>query len=442
MSPPSSWDNNGSYSNATTAALVEAQSKQSLAGISAHTADQRSQNNSSSHLAAVISSSGSNNRKNISSTTTKGGGGAANDGNMTLTTLQQQQQQQQPQVSPPPLPPPQVIGSTIQPSGQCPCCRQSLLSSTTQKHKINGESPLPPARFLLQTNSVRTSSSSSLLDQDDDDEDYDSDDDELAGLQLADKDSMMMMMITMTDKDENHHHRHPRRSLLAPGILGAGATYTPTQILVEGWLHKKGTGHDWLGSRAWKARWGRLCMAKLANQDIEVPLLLMYWYPSSQTASTAIVLDQTVVVAVDHTDPKAWNAHRFEIRHAYGNDDDKAHRQQQHVTRTFCAAKRQERDAWVYAMAQALLNHAKSQAIHKRAVNSSSSSSSGTNGSMRATTRTAAANTKWTPKNISMACRATSPPPPIRPLSPPPPSLPKSPRSVRPTVTAPHSYDF
>jgi hypothetical protein len=29
----------------------------------------------------------------------------------------------------------------------------------------------------------------------------------------------------------------------------AGQEYTPKRVLVEGWLHKKGTGHDWLSSR-------------------------------------------------------------------------------------------------------------------------------------------------------------------------------------------------
>jgi len=358
-----------------------------------------------------------------------------NNGTMTLTTIQPSQPQSQPL--------PQVIGSTIQPSGQCPCCQQSLSSKSTRtKHKINGESPLPPpSRFILQTYSVKSAtSSSSLFDQGDDSDD----DDDLVGLQHADRHNSNN---TMMGENENYHQQQEHlHASLAPGILRAGDTYTPTQILVEGWLHKKGTGRDWLGSRAWKARWGRLCMAKLANQDIEVPLLLMYWYPSSSRASTVILLDQTVVVAVDYAaDPKAWNAHRFEIRHAYSNQDnhndddddyDDAASNIQHVTRTFCAAQRQERDAWVYAMAQALLSHAKSQAIHKRAVNCSSHRI----GIVRSITNNTT--TKWMPKNIPMMSHRAVSPPPRRPLSPTPPSLPKSPRSVRPTITAQRSCAF
>jgi hypothetical protein len=67
---------------------------------------------------------------------------------------------------------------------------------------------------------------------------------------------------------------------LMTGVLAAGQEYTPKRVLVEGWLHKKGTGHDWLSSRAWKARWARLALAKVQGYDSEVPLLI-YWFPSS-----------------------------------------------------------------------------------------------------------------------------------------------------------------
>ena len=223
----------------------------------------------------------------------------------------------------------------------------------------------------------------SLADLDDDDEE-----EELAGLMHA-------------DEDEN-------------GL--SASDFTITAVLVEGWLHKKGTGHDWMGSRAWKARWGRLCLAKFADQPVPVPLLLMYWYPSSRTHTTAILLDATVVVAVDTADPQQWNAHRFEIRQVH--DDENTNR------RTFCAAAAAERDAWVYAMATALLEHAKRQAAvaHKPRVTSMAMPRAN---SARGVT--------------TVPSRATSPPP--RSLSPP--MLPKSPRSVRPTaVVAPHTYQF
>ena len=188
----------------------------------------------------------------------------------------------------------------------------------------------------------------SVLDDDDDDDDASSedDDDELLGLDHS------------TDESFG----------LIPGVLPNGMAYTPTQIIVQGWLYKKGTGQDWFKSRAWKARWGRLVWAKLDDTAIEVPLLLMYWYPSSQKASTAVVLNKTtVVVAVDFKPkPTAWNAHRLEIRHL--STDESSHDKE--PSRTFAAANRQERNAWIYAMAQALLDYSKSKQVHDRAVRS------------------------------------------------------------------------
>lgn len=46
-----------------------------------------------------------------------------------------------------------------------------------------------------------------------------------------------------------------------PKGVAEGLSYNPRRILVEGWLHKKGTGKDWLGSRSWKPRWARLVVS-------------------------------------------------------------------------------------------------------------------------------------------------------------------------------------
>jgi hypothetical protein len=48
---------------------------------------------------------------------------------------------------------------------------------------------------------------------------------------------------------------------LLPGVLLCGVEYNPTRILVEGWVHKKGTGNDLFGSRSWKARYCRLVVS-------------------------------------------------------------------------------------------------------------------------------------------------------------------------------------
>lgn len=41
-----------------------------------------------------------------------------------------------------------------------------------------------------------------------------------------------------------------------------GVNYYPKKIVVEGWLHKKGSGKDFLGSRYWKPRWARLVVRR------------------------------------------------------------------------------------------------------------------------------------------------------------------------------------
>lgn len=43
-----------------------------------------------------------------------------------------------------------------------------------------------------------------------------------------------------------------------PGVLDSGVEYKFKRVVAEGWVHKKGTGNDWMGSKALKARWARL----------------------------------------------------------------------------------------------------------------------------------------------------------------------------------------
>jgi hypothetical protein len=150
---------------------------------------------------------------------------------------------------------------------------------------------------------------------------------------------------------------------LLPGVLGAGVHYVPKSVLVEGWLHKKGTGKDWLGSRAWKARWARLALAKVDGYESEVPIMLIYWYPSSSQASTVILLDDTVVLSLELEDKDRWNSHRFEIRHVQKQDTSGS--ELVATTRTFSAPQK-GRDAWVYAISQALLSYEKQKDKHRK----------------------------------------------------------------------------
>lgn len=48
---------------------------------------------------------------------------------------------------------------------------------------------------------------------------------------------------------------------LLPGTLVNGREYEPISVLAEGWVHIKGTGKDWFGSRSWKARYAKLVVS-------------------------------------------------------------------------------------------------------------------------------------------------------------------------------------
>ena len=167
-------------------------------------------------------------------------------------------------------------------------------------------------------------------------------------------------LVTATLEDEDEDDDASEADCYLPGVIAGGVEYFPYRILVEGWLHKKGTGKDVFGNKNWKARWGRLALARTRDSDMDVPLLLVYWFPSSTSTSTAILLDSTVVIAVDIDDPERWNAYRFEIRHASTRLNETIP-----VTRVF-TAPRKARDAWVYAISQALLTYEKDKAKNRR----------------------------------------------------------------------------
>jgi PH domain len=141
--------------------------------------------------------------------------------------------------------------------------------------------------------------------------------------------------------------------IVPPDLNAAGVLYSTRKVLVEGWLHKKGTGKDMMRSQAWKARWVRLTLARAVGSEIDTPLLCVFWYPNSTTPSNIIQLDATVVISVDIEEKEELFSYRFEIRKASTRAN-----ATMPVARTF-AAPRKGRDAWVYAISQALLTHEK-----------------------------------------------------------------------------------
>jgi PH domain len=171
--------------------------------------------------------------------------------------------------------------------------------------------------------------------------------------------SLSLFTAAESDDDDENEVMQLEEDLMT-GVLKEGVNFRITQIVVEGWLHKKGTGHDWMGSRGWKARWARLGVGYIDGYgDVEVPLLGISWFQTSATNSTVIVLDSTVVLAVDL--PHKDKPHRFEIRHASSRMNSSLP-----VTRTFTAASRKARDAWVYAISQALLSYEKEKAAIRK----------------------------------------------------------------------------
>jgi hypothetical protein len=59
---------------------------------------------------------------------------------------------------------------------------------------------------------------------------------------------------------------------MMPGVLADGVAYTIKRVLVQGWVHKKGTGMDWLGSRAWKPRWAVLAVSQSGTSKIRIQI--------------------------------------------------------------------------------------------------------------------------------------------------------------------------
>ena len=83
-----------------------------------------------------------------------------------------------------------------------------------------------------------------------------------------------------------------------------------------------------------------------------MPLLMVYWNSGTSAPSNVIILDSTVAFPIDLDDKEQWDAYRFDVRNARSVATNAT------VNRTFCAPKK-ARDAWIYAISQALLIYEK-----------------------------------------------------------------------------------
>jgi len=119
---------------------------------------------------------------------------------------------------------------------------------------------------------------------------------------------------------------------------------TVISVVAEGWLYKKGSGNDLIGSKSFKPRWARLVFLNLfpvegrPDHEGTVPVLQVYWHQYASLPSSSIRLDGASFQTIDKPTSKSWNPYRFEIVGACGK-----------VLRTFSASK-EERDQWVNAL--------------------------------------------------------------------------------------------
>jgi hypothetical protein len=66
----------------------------------------------------------------------------------------------------------------------------------------------------------------------------------------------------MDNDDDDDDEVDDEVERMMPGVLGKGVAYTVREVIAQGYVRKKGSGYDWLGSRAWKARWAVLVVSR------------------------------------------------------------------------------------------------------------------------------------------------------------------------------------
>lgn len=186
---------------------------------------------------------------------------------------------------------------------------------------------------------------------------------------------------------------------LVPGdtVRNSLGQFTIDTTIVQGWLHKKGTGGDFWGGRWWKPRWVTLALASAnsANNNsisssggggglVPIPILLTHRAPGVPYPVTIIPLnDATVVMAVDRTNggderrssggksvgdgggasdgggEEEWNRHCFQIVHTKAStSNNNATTATVDPTRIFTAPL-QERNEWAFAINKTLMDYEK-----------------------------------------------------------------------------------
>lgn len=73
-------------------------------------------------------------------------------------------------------------------------------------------------------------------------------------------------MDRVEDDEGGSHVSDEDDDRMMPGLLSDGVAYNVKKVLAQGWVHKKGTGSDWIGSRAWKPRWAVLAVSVVGSR--------------------------------------------------------------------------------------------------------------------------------------------------------------------------------
>ena len=113
------------------------------------------------------------------------------------------------------------MSTVLQDHGPCPCCNRQLRCAV-QQQVVGGNVVVQRSRRTYD----------SLFDIRDDDSDEDPNKEDLDEL-----DRML------------------------PGVLAKGIAYTVKSVIAQGYVDKKGSGFDWIMSRAWKGRWAVLVVS-------------------------------------------------------------------------------------------------------------------------------------------------------------------------------------
>eukprot|EP00536_Pseudo-nitzschia_multiseries_P000637 jgi/Psemu1/179243/e_gw1.8.32.1 len=173
-------------------------------------------------------------------------------------------------------------------------------------------------------------------------------------------------IMTPDDSDDHDIEDLDDADRMLPGVLAKGTAYTINQVIFHGYLDKKGSGFDWIGSRAWKPRWAVLVKARSDGHHVDVPLLQIFWDCNSPSPSTVISLDSAVILPENKLDQiSSDNKHpfRFKIRHVKKSVNPETSLQ---MTRIFGCSGKNERDQWVYSMNRALLYYEKEKASTRK----------------------------------------------------------------------------